>query len=173
MRGQGQVKKGQILKFINLNKKVRIKCSLSSGIQWCHLLFRATSRTLKNRILSFDVIITYSAGEKNIRLGGQILRYLVEFGTRVGEWQLYNIYSGFLKIFKTLDFIGIFRAKIQIFKNFIFLGQKLKILKNRHSHFVELVDLRLLAFFICILVQKCVFDSLRKIGCFWAKNRLW
>ena len=79
----------------------------------------------------------------------------------------------FFENFENFGFYGYFLGENPKFSKISnFGGQKLKILKNRDSHFVELVNLRLLAFFICILVQKCVFDRLRKIGCFWAKNRL-
>ena len=54
--------------------------------------------------------------------------------------RFYDIYSGFLKFLKILDFIKVF-PKIFVFRNFG--GQKLKILKFRDSHFVEIVILHL------------------------------
>ena len=54
------------------------------------------------------------------------------------DLRFYDIYSGFLKFLKILDFIKVF-PKISAFRNFG--DQKLKILKFRDSHFVERVIL--------------------------------
>ena len=54
--------------------------------------------------------------------------------------KFYDIYSGFLKFIKILDFIKVL-LKISVFRNFG--GQKLKISKFRDSHFVERVILHL------------------------------
>ena len=56
-----------------------------------------------------------------------------------------DIYSGFLKFLKSLDFIKDF-PKILVFRNFV--GQKLKILKFRDSHFVELVNFTFILVFL-------------------------
>ena len=52
--------------------------------------------------------------------------------------RFYDIYSGFFKFLKILDFIKVF-PKISVFE--IYGGQKLKILKFRDSHFVERIIL--------------------------------
>ena len=46
------------------------------------------------------------------------------------------------------------------------MGQKPKILKNRDSHLVELLILRLLVFFICVFIKNCVFHRPAKFGQF-------
>ena len=64
----------------------------------------------------------------------------LKFGIMVIDMKFYDIYSGFFKLLKVLDYIKFF------LKNSIFRGfgdQKLKILKFRDKHFVELVILHL------------------------------
>ena len=78
-----------------------------------------------------------------------------------------NICSGFLKILSILDFRDHFPKK-SIFINF--RGQKAKILKNRDSHLVELLILRLLVFFICVFIKNCVFHRPAKLGQFSTKS---
>ena len=78
-----------------------------------------------------------------------------------------NICSGFLKILNILDFRDHFPKK-SIFYNF--RGQKPKILKNRDSHLVELLILRLLVFFICVFIKNCVFHRPAKFGQFLTKS---
>ena len=81
-----------------------------------------------------------------------------------------NICSGFLKILNVLDFRDHFPKK-SIFWNF--RGQKPKILKNRDSHLVELLILRLLVFFICVFIKNCVFHRPAKFGQFSTKSGVW
>ena len=74
---------------------------------------------------------------------------------------------GFLKILNILDFRDHFPKK-SIYKNF--RGQKPKILKNRDSHLVELLLLRLMVFSICVFIKNCVFHSPTKFGQFSTKS---
>ena len=50
------------------------------------------------------------------------------------------------------------------------MGQKPKILKNRDSHPVELLILRLLVFSICVFIKNCVFHRPAKFGQFSTKS---
>ena len=58
-----------------------------------------------------DVIIEHYGEDKNIPFGGQKLSYRVENLHTGWRRKLYNIYSGFLKILKILDFVIIFLKK--------------------------------------------------------------
>ena len=51
-----------------------------------------------------------------------------------------------------------------------FKGQKPKLLKNRDSHLVELLILRLLVFSICIFIKNCVFHRPAKFDQFLTKS---
>ena len=73
--------------------------------------------------------------------------------------RFYDIYSGFFKFLKILDFITVF-PKISVFRNFG--GQKLKILKFRDSHFVERVILHLYWPF-CAVGFKTIFGEFLNI----------
>ena len=77
-----------------------------------------------------------------------------------------NICSGFLKILNILDFRDHFPKK-SIFWNF--RGQKPKILTNRDSHLVELLILRLLVFFICVLLKTASSTDPRSLANFRPK----
>ena len=72
----------------------------------------------------YDVIIGHYGEDKTSLLG--VINYRIELKiyTLVEDRKLYNIYSGFLKILKILDFVIIFLKK-GIFWNF--WGQKNKI----------------------------------------------
>ena len=79
-----------------------------------------------------------------------------------------NICYGFLKILNILDFRDHFPKKIDFFE---ILGVKnLKILKNRDSHLVERLILRLLVFSICVFIKNCVFHRPAKFGQFSTKS---
>ena len=84
---------------------------------------------------------------KTSLLGVKNYRIELKICTLVEDRKLYNIYSGFLKILKILDFVIIFLKKV-IFRNF--WGQKTKISKIRDSHFVDLALLCIIYFFVCI-----------------------
>ena len=71
-----------------------------------------------------DVIIGHYGEDKNIPFGVKNYRIELKICTLVEDRKLYNIYSGFLKILKILDFMIIFLKKM-IFWNF--WGQKTKI----------------------------------------------
>ena len=71
-----------------------------------------------------------------------------------------NICYGFLKIWNIVDFRDHFPKK-SIFSNF--RGQKPKILKNRDSHLVELLILRLLVFSICVFITKLRLPQTREV----------
>ena len=74
----------------------------------------------------------------------------------------------FLKILSIFDFKDHFPKKID-FLDF-FGGQKPNILKNRDSHLVELLILRLLVFSICVFIKNCVFHRPAKFGQFSTKS---
>ena len=57
-------------------------------------------------------IIGHYGEDKNIPFGGQKLSYRVENLPLVEDRRLYNIYSGFLKSLKILDFMIIFLKKM-------------------------------------------------------------
>ena len=90
---------------------------------------------------------------KTSLLGVKNYRIKLKICTLVEDRKLYNIYSGFLKILKILDFVIIFLKKV-IFWNF--WGQKTKILKIRDSHFVDLAFLCII-YFCLHLTQKLYF----------------
>ena len=69
-------------------------------------------------------------------------------------------------ILESLDFRSLFQKSI-----FEILGVKIpRFLKNRGSHLVELVILRLLVFSICIFIENCVFHRPAKFAQFWTKS---
>ena len=74
----------------------------------------------------YDVIIGHYGEDKNIPFGGQKLSYRVKLCTLVEDRYLYNIYSGFLKISKFLDFVIIFLKKNNFLKFFESKKQNLK-----------------------------------------------
>ena len=78
-----------------------------------------------------------------------------------------NICSGFLKILNILDFRDHFPKKKYIFWNF--RGQKPKIWKNRDSHLVELLILRLLAFSFAFLLKTASSTDPRSLANFRPK----
>ena len=78
-----------------------------------------------------------------------------------------NICYGFLKILNILDFRDHF-PKNRFFE--ILREQKPKNLKNRDSHLVELLILRLLVFSICVFIKNCVFHRPVKFGQFSTKS---
>ena len=60
----------------------------------------------------YDVIIGHYGEDKNIPFGGKNYRIELKICTLVGDRKLYNIYSGFLKILKILDFVNVFLKKM-------------------------------------------------------------
>ena len=84
----------------------------------------------------------------------------------VVDIKFYDIYSGFFKFLKTLDFIKVF-PEILGFRNFG--GQNLKILKFRDTHFVERVILHLNRS-LCVVSFKTLFlTNFRILSRFWPK----
>ena len=77
-----------------------------------------------------------------------------------------NICYGFLKILNILDFRDHFPKK-SIFWNL--RGKKPKILKNRDSHLVQLLILRLLVFSICVLLKTASSTDPRSLANFRPK----
>ena len=74
-----------------------------------------------------DVIIGHYGEDENIPFGVKNYRIELKICTLVEDRKLYNIYSGFLKILKILDFMIIFLKKNVFLK---FLGSKNQNLKN-------------------------------------------
>ena len=72
----------------------------------------------------------------------------------IANTKICNIYSGFLKILKIVDFVTNIFQKIKIL---VFGGQKLKILKIRDSHLKENVISVLLTFLFCDLLKNSMF----------------
>ena len=60
----------------------------------------------------YDVIIGHYGEDKNIPFGAKNHRIELKICTLVEDRKLYNIYSGFLKILKILDFVVIFLKKM-------------------------------------------------------------
>ena len=60
----------------------------------------------------YDVIIGHYGEDKSIPFGVKNYRIELKICTLVEDRKLYNIYSGFLKILKILDFVIIFLKKV-------------------------------------------------------------
>ena len=80
--------------------------------------------------------------------------------------RFYGIYSGSFEISKNMDFIKVFPKKL-VFRNFG--GQKLKILKVRDSHFVELVILHLHWSFCVVSFKTLFLTNFLILSRFWSK----
>ena len=116
-------------------KKVSIRCSLSSEIQWYHLFSCATFRTCDNMHLNFCSIMNLTSILKNEKSGSlsHFLIYQTDNCYRGSPWgyfgRVFCVFFEKLKIFGNI-FKKIFR------KNFCDVFSFLKILKIRDSSFV-------------------------------------
>ena len=80
--------------------------------------------------------------------------------------RFYDIYAGFLKFLKNFGFDKGFPKNIGFLK---FGGQKLKILKFRDSHFVELVILHLYWSFGVVFFKPLFLTNFLTLSRFWSK----
>ena len=79
-----------------------------------------------------------------------------------------HMFPVFLSYREYFRILGIIFQKNRFFE--ILVRQKPKILKNRDSHLVELLILRLLVFFICVFIKNCVLHRPAKFGQFSTKS---
>ena len=73
--GQGQVKKGQIFKFINVDKKGINLDQFRLRNLMVSFVFAYDPQKLQKSHLKNDVIIGYAFGDENTPFGGQKLSY--------------------------------------------------------------------------------------------------
>ena len=131
---QGQVKKGQILNVTKNNKKVSIRCSLSSDIQWYHLFSCATFRTSQNMHLSFCSIMQLIYLLKNEKEDNSAIFWDIKLKFATGA-HLENVLDKFLRFLKNSKFLEIF-FKTFFRQNFCSIFTFLIILKIPDSSLV-------------------------------------
>ena len=106
---------------------------------------------------------------KTSLLGVKNYRIELKICTLVEDRKLYNIYSGFLKILKILDFMIIFLKKNDFLK---FLGSKYQNLKNPRWPFCRPCFSMYYLFFVCIWLKISIFGEFSNIYLLSAQNRV-
>ena len=121
---QGQVRKRQILTFINVHKKVSIRCSVSSWIWWCSKLFfwYTTSGACSNMHLNykhFHMVSLTRIPKNEMSFKLAIFWYIkLTFSKVIHLDVFYSIYPGLFGKLKVLKQYHFLICQVFFFKNF-------------------------------------------------------